>query len=598
MSRLQTGAVIGAAISTLLLSLLDTNILTAAAPSIGRDFGGGAVAQVPWLIVAYALAETVAQPLYGRLADRHGPLPVLLAALAVFGLGSVLCASAGSMPELVALRVLQGLGAAGLLSVTFVLIAHLRPEENEGGGGNAAAAVMLAAGLVMGPLLGGTIVEHVGWRWIFWINVPVTAAVFAVIAICLRIETERSHEPIDWRAAALLAAAAAALQLVCLSIGPDPLLGGWALALVAVATPAAAVGFLVRQRRSPQPFLPSFLLADRTLRGLTALQLATGVGMAASTVYVTLDLQLLRGFSPVEAGLQTIPLAAGVLAGAAVGVLLQRRGGSLRPSFVFAGAVCALALGVLAAGVEVGPVLVMQGALGLLGIGVGLSLGNELLVIQALVPRRRLGIATSGVRFVETLGTSVGAALFAGLFGLLVGRPGVAGDGLHASLTLIFALGGLTMAGATWVALRLPADLSTAAARPPRGGLQPGHTDEEEAMNRYVVLYKAPQGVRERLAEASPEEAMEGVQQWVEWAQRVGPALVDPGRPLGRAVTLTASERAGTASDVVGMSILEAESMDDALGLVGDHHHLRWAEDCEILVLEETQIPELEAPAG
>ena len=85
MSRLQTGAVIGAAISTLLLSLLDTNILTAAAPSIGRDLGGGAVAQVPWLIVAYALAETVAQPLYGRLADRHGPRPVLLAALALFG---------------------------------------------------------------------------------------------------------------------------------------------------------------------------------------------------------------------------------------------------------------------------------------------------------------------------------------------------------------------------------------------------------------------------------------------------------------------------------------------------------------------------------
>jgi hypothetical protein len=111
-------------------------------------------------------------------------------------------------------------------------------------------------------------------------------------------------------------------------------------------------------------------------------------------------------------------------------------------------------------------------------------------------------------------------------------------------------------------------------------------------MNRYVVLYKAPLLARERLAQATPEEASEGVRQWVEWGGRVGDALLDPGRPFGQAMSVTESGRVVADNEVVGMSILAADSMADALELVGDHHHLRWAEGCEIVVLEEIAIPE------
>ena len=111
-------------------------------------------------------------------------------------------------------------------------------------------------------------------------------------------------------------------------------------------------------------------------------------------------------------------------------------------------------------------------------------------------------------------------------------------------------------------------------------------------MGRYIVLYEAPLGVAERFAQAAPEEAMAGMQLWVDWAQKIGPGLVDPGKPLGNAVRVTTGGNENTDSNVIGMSILQAESMDRALAMVKDHHHLHWAEHCEIVVLEEMPIPE------
>jgi hypothetical protein len=113
-------------------------------------------------------------------------------------------------------------------------------------------------------------------------------------------------------------------------------------------------------------------------------------------------------------------------------------------------------------------------------------------------------------------------------------------------------------------------------------------------MGRYIVLYEAPLGVAERFAQATPEEAMAGMQLWVDWTQKLGPGLVDPGKPLGNAFRVSTSGATRTECNTIGMSILQADSMDEALGMVKDHHHLHWAEDCEIVVLEEMPIPEME----
>jgi hypothetical protein len=113
-------------------------------------------------------------------------------------------------------------------------------------------------------------------------------------------------------------------------------------------------------------------------------------------------------------------------------------------------------------------------------------------------------------------------------------------------------------------------------------------------MKRYVVLYRAPLDVAERFAQASAEEAQRGLQAWTDWMEKVGPALIDPGKPLGNPRNVTSAGVTGSDTNVIGMSILQAESMDEALGMVSGHHHLRWAEGCEITVLEETVIPETE----
>lgn len=117
-------------------------------------------------------------------------------------------------------------------------------------------------------------------------------------------------------------------------------------------------------------------------------------------------------------------------------------------------------------------------------------------------------------------------------------------------------------------------------------------------MNRYIVLYYAPLAVAERFAQATPEQAMEGMKLWGAWAQKIGSALVDPGKPLGNAVKVTKSGITKSDSKIIGMSILQAGSMDEALEMVKDHHHLHWAPDCEIVVLEEMPIPELEPSFG
>jgi hypothetical protein len=114
-------------------------------------------------------------------------------------------------------------------------------------------------------------------------------------------------------------------------------------------------------------------------------------------------------------------------------------------------------------------------------------------------------------------------------------------------------------------------------------------------MHRFIVLYRAPQNVAERFAQASPEEAQQGVQLWVDWATKLGSALLDPGKPLGNAVTVQPAGATKSETDIIGMSILQANSMDEALGMVEDHHHLHWADSCEITVLEEMPIPELQA---
>jgi predicted MFS family arabinose efflux permease len=476
MTKARTIGVMIAALTTLLVGILDLTIVSTSAIHIARSLAPvGGVADVPWLLAGYALASAAVQPLYGKLADAFGAKAVYLATVALFVLGSVLCGLAQTMPELIVFRALQGLGGGGLMSVTMVVIGHLSADRaDRAPGGNAIAAVLLGLGLVGGPLLGGLVTDAVGWRWIFFINVPVGVTAFAVMALCLRLPRPARPESLELPSAGLLAVAAAGLLAVCQWGGHQffwtsaQILGCAGLCL------AAVVGFCWRQRRAREPFFPTRLLRHPTLRAVTLLQLTTGLGMAAGTIYLTLDLQLVRGSTAVQTGLQLLPVAAGLGLGSLLGQRIARSGRPMKASIVGGSGVSALALGGFALCSPGAPIAVLYAIMVVFGTGIGLGLGNEMLLVYASVERRDLGVATTGIRFVETLGTSLGATAFATLFTALV-PDGATPARTFAALGLIFGIGAAIMGGATVVALTLPLSASRLpAGRPPAGALPAG----------------------------------------------------------------------------------------------------------------------------
>ena len=485
MTKARTLGVMIAALTTLLVGILDLTIVSTSAIHIARSLApAGGVADVPWLLAGYALASAAVQPLYGKLADAFGVKAVYLSTVAVFVAGSVLCGMAQSMPELIVFRTLQGLGGGGLMSVTMVVIGHLsadRADRGEGGatGGNAIAAVLLGLGLVCGPLLGGVVTDAAGWRWIFFINVPVGVAAFTVMALCLRLPRPARPDSLELPSAGLLAVAAAGLLAVCQWGGHQfpwasvQVLGCAGLCL------AATAAFCWRQGRAREPFFPTRLLRHPTLRAVTLLQLTTGLGMAAGTIYLTLDLQLVRGSTAIATGLQLLPVAAGLGLGSLLGQRIAKSGRPLKASIIGGSAVSALAIGGFALCPPGVPIAVLYAVMVVFGTGLGLGLGNEMLLVYASVERRDLGVATTGIRFVETLGTSLGATAFATLFSALV-PDGATGARTFVALGLIFGIGAAVMGGATVVALTLP----LAAARPLAGASGPATSGAACARSR------------------------------------------------------------------------------------------------------------------
>lgn len=433
-------------ITTILLAVLDSNIVSSATVPIVRDLDPvHGVDRIAWLIAAYQLAATAALPLYGKLCDSLGSKNVFIGALATFLAGSAVCGMAQSMGELIAARALQGIGGGGLMSVTMVVLRELGgPKDQAGGqgggrgsgsgsssssaengtkgaGGNGSrtsntggnfGGVIAGAGMALGPWIGGALSDHAGWRWIFYVNLPVGIAVLVAAIALLKLPTHTTRHRIDFLGAGLAAAFSTTLLLVTEWGGQDY---SWSSPLITglLATVAVTLGlFLWRQATAAEPILPLSLFTDRAMRNGFAIQGLVGAAMMGSIVYVMIYLQVVRGVAASSAGLYLIPMAIGMtVVGLASGRLVAV--GWSQKTFVVSGTVCAsAALALLATLTTDTSLWTVRAAMLMMGLGFGQLVGQLIQLIQDTAPAHQLGVATTGARFFQTLGSALGASVF------------------------------------------------------------------------------------------------------------------------------------------------------------------------------------------
>ncbi|MFD7495641.1 MFS transporter [Streptomyces sp. NPDC059832] len=400
-------------IATILLAVLDTNIVSSATvPIVGDLDPVHGVDRIPWLIAAYQLAATAALPLYGKLCDVLGTKKVFVGAVATFLAGSALCGMAGSMGGLIAARALQGIGGGGLMSVTMVVLRELKGPEEDGGKGGSVGGIVAGAGMALGPGLGGVLADHADWRWIFYVNLPIGLAVLAAAVRVLRLPARTTRRTIDFLGAGLAAAFSTMLLLVTQWGGKDHAWSSPLIVGLVVAAVAALVLFVRRQATAAEPVLPLGLFRIRELRYGFAIQGLVGAAMMGSMVYVMIYLQVVRGIAASSAGLYLIPMAIGMTGVGLLSGKLTAAGWSQK-TFVVSGTVCASAALALLATLSTDTSLwTVRAALLMMGIGFGQLVGQLIQLVQDTAPAEQLGVATTGVRFFQTLGGALGAALF------------------------------------------------------------------------------------------------------------------------------------------------------------------------------------------
>src|SRR3954470_1726449 len=237
----------------MLLASLDQTIVSTALPTIVGDLGG--LNQLSWVVTAYLLGATVSMPLWGRISDLYGRKPLFQTAIVVFLAGSILSGVSQSLGELIAFRALQGLGAGGLMTLAMAIVGEIiSPRERGRYQGYIQMVFVLAS--VAGPLLGGVFADHLSWRWVFYVNLPIGAIALTVVTTTLERTAARGRPRIDWSGATLLAAGLTAILLLATWGGRQFAWASGQAAPLALTAVALLVGFVARERRAPEPILP------------------------------------------------------------------------------------------------------------------------------------------------------------------------------------------------------------------------------------------------------------------------------------------------------------------------------------------------------
>ena len=397
------------------LAAIEVTVVATAMPSIVDRLGG--LALYAWVYSAYLLAQTITIPLYGRLADLVGRRATYAVGVGIFGVGSVLCGLAPSMEWLVAARALQGLGAGAVLPLTMTIFGDLY-DVSARTKLQGLFSLIWGVSSVLGPLVGGAIVLHWSWPWIFWLNVPFGLVSAGVVLVLLKEGSyDRSHR-LDLGGAFLLSAASLLLLMALLPQAQRPM--GWPPATWLALAAVSAVLFVFQERRHPQPLVPLDLFRDRVHLAANGAGVLLGVVLFGVVSFVPLFVQGVRGGSPITAGAALIPLSLSWTLSTFVSGRLVRplgfqnlvRGGS---ALIGLGAV----MGWWGVGQDA-PWAALVGEM-LYGFGMGACISSFTVSVQERVGPARKGIATALTQFSRSIGGAVGVALLGAALAAHVG---------------------------------------------------------------------------------------------------------------------------------------------------------------------------------
>ncbi|MFJ3764912.1 DHA2 family efflux MFS transporter permease subunit [Streptomyces sp. NPDC090082] len=404
---------IGALLLGMLLAALDQTIVSTALPTIVSELGG--LEHLSWVVTAYMLASTAGTPLWGKLGDQYGRKKLFQGAIVLFLIGSALCGIAQNMPQLIAFRAVQGLGGGGLMVLSMAIVGDLVSPRERGKYQGLFGAVFGATS-VLGPLLGGLFTQHLSWRWVFYINLPIGIVALFVIAAVLHIPVRSTRHRIDYLGTFLIAAVATCLVLVASLGGTTWAWGSPQIIGLAVLGAVLLVWFVLVERRAAEPVLPLKLFRIRTFSLVSVISFVVGFAMFGAMTYLPTFLQVVQGVTPTMSGVHMLPMVLGLLTTSTASGQIVSRTGRWKVFPIAGTALTCVGLLLLHRLTETSSTWSMSLCFFVFGAGLGLVMQVLVLVVQNSVLYEDLGVATSGATFFRSIGASFGVAVFGTLF--------------------------------------------------------------------------------------------------------------------------------------------------------------------------------------
>ncbi|MET8696648.1 MDR family MFS transporter [Streptomyces bauhiniae] len=416
----------------MMLAMLDNMIVGTAMPTIVGDLGG--LEHLSWVVTGYTLATAASTPVWGKIGDMYGRKGAFLGSIVIFLIGSALSGMAQGMGELIAFRAVQGLGAGGLMVGVMAIIGDLIPPRERGKYQGMMAGVMALA-MIGGPLVGGTITDNWGWRWTFYINLPLGAVALALVSAVLHLPKKRAKAGIDYLGVVLLTVGITAIVLVTTWGGTEY---AWTSARIMELTAlgvVSLVGFVFWQTKAAEPVLPLHIFKSLNFTLMSVIGFVTGFVMFGATLFLPLYQQAVQGASATNSGLLLLPMLGAMLVTSMVAGRVTTNSGRYKVFPVAGGVLMIIGLYLMST-MDTDTTRLTSGIyMAVVGAGMGCLMQVTMLVAQNSVEMKDMGVASSSATLFRTLGSSFGVAVMGALFNnrvqaVMTERAGALGKGI------------------------------------------------------------------------------------------------------------------------------------------------------------------------